>query len=818
MTVTDRFSGSALRFLAVLGALAVAFALLPQTASAQEGPDDPLDACPEDAPPAGFTDRDDIPQVHRLNVDCAAHFDIVSGFGDNTYRPRLQVRRDQMATFIHGTLEAAGVDLPAGTSNTFTDVPDTNVHSDAINSLAEAGIVEGAPQGLGPDQYGPALRTRRDQMASFLMRAAGFALANGDVDAFDSTAQAFTDVPSGNVHFEKVNAAAENNIALGTGGNQFSPRQETRRDQMASFVVRLLNFILDEDGVTPGPAVALALDPAECVVGEPITVTATVTDADDAAVEGADVEFSAQLDDADPETTTAATDADGAATATFTPEDPGNLTFTVTTTVDGEEVTATQTVNCPEPEEPPTENPPLEGQATDAAELTGAEIIEENVDNIVVQYEFDETVQTLPNTASFFRIYTFDGGPLQPPAGNSVLQGFSGSSAQIFDNTVNVTFDQVRGNEANYFTVATVNFGAVTDADGLPNPEGDAPLFGANVSGFTQAPDLVDVEFRPATNQVNFVYDEPVDPASIVPFQHILVDENNNNDGAVAATIHPTRPNVVEATFANITVNTEENTARAVVGTGGVADFDGNANPGDAVDVCCDGQTNAPDLVDVTLDEENFEARWEFTEPVTVNNPNDFFLLHFDSTFDNAINAFVDPANPSVVVAQYNPGEVERAVRAGVNFAAVQAVAGTQPFNSLDVVILDERTFTGGITNAPDLLDAFVQLGNVGGVGTTRVVYDFDQTVDPVVDPNFFFLYDDQGNQFTATNCERSVNDVTQVRCVFAGATQVSDDIISEGVLATVDNDEADPTMSAVRDVNIPERNNPEGAAELQQL
>ncbi|MEX0658961.1 MAG: S-layer homology domain-containing protein [Egibacteraceae bacterium] len=271
MTASDRFGTTLTYVVGVAAVLALAAALLPLAgpALAQETGG----ACSADVEDAPFTDRQEIPEAHRANVDCAADRQIVQGFEDDTFRPELQVRRDQMASFIALTLDTAGVTLPAGEGR-FTDVPASNVHADNIERLAAAGIVEGGAVGLPADEYGPGLRTRRDQMASFLMRAAGYAL-HDDVDAFDSTDQEFTDVPAGNVHSAKVNGAAMNEIAQGTGGDQYSPARDTRRDQMASFVVRLLNFIAGDDPDPVAHEVAIEFDVLSGARGD--TVTASVT-------------------------------------------------------------------------------------------------------------------------------------------------------------------------------------------------------------------------------------------------------------------------------------------------------------------------------------------------------------------------------------------------------------------------------------------------------------------------------------------------------------------------------------------------------------
>lgn len=195
---------------------------------------------------AAFEDRPTIPAAHRLNVDCAAHHGIVTGFGDNTYRPAHDVRRDQMASIVFRALQTAGVELPEAGDDGFSDVPESSPHAEAIGRLAAAGIVEGGPGNLPADRYGPALRVRRDQMASFLIRAAEHA---SDTE-LGSDEQAFGDVPPGNVHFRNVNGAAEQGLAQGHPDGSYRPAGVVRRDQTASFAVRLLGWLDDEVAVS----------------------------------------------------------------------------------------------------------------------------------------------------------------------------------------------------------------------------------------------------------------------------------------------------------------------------------------------------------------------------------------------------------------------------------------------------------------------------------------------------------------------------------------------------------------------------------------
>ena len=199
---------------------------------------------PEPCPPAPFTDRAAIPETHRGNVDCAAELDIVGGFSDGSYRPAAQVRRDQMASFIARALDAVGVVLPEPTGAGFTDVAAGSPHHENVHRLAAAGIVQGGAGGLPSSAYGPELGVRRDQMASFLLRAAEFA---NDQELASQT-QRFSDVGPGNAHFANVNGASEIGLAQGFGGTTYGPDDGVRRDQMGTFVMRLVDYIDDADG------------------------------------------------------------------------------------------------------------------------------------------------------------------------------------------------------------------------------------------------------------------------------------------------------------------------------------------------------------------------------------------------------------------------------------------------------------------------------------------------------------------------------------------------------------------------------------------
>ena len=188
--------------------------------------------------PAPFSDRGAIQATHQPSVDCAAALDIVEG-ENGRYLPAESVTREQMASFIARALVAAGYTLPAPTDQGFRDIG-SSVHRDNINRLAAIGVVRGET----PERFNPGGVIWRDQMASFLVRAAAYAY--GDFDAQGNPllladgALPFADVAPGNVHRDAIAGAYELfGLVLGRSTTVYDPRSPTEREEMASFVVRL---------------------------------------------------------------------------------------------------------------------------------------------------------------------------------------------------------------------------------------------------------------------------------------------------------------------------------------------------------------------------------------------------------------------------------------------------------------------------------------------------------------------------------------------------------------------------------------------------
>jgi hypothetical protein len=143
---------------------------------------------------------------------------ITSGCAPNFYCPTANIRRDEMASFL-----ARALGLTGTAPNAFSD-DNGNVHEPNINLVAQAGITSGC----GGGHYCPAATVRRDEMASFLARAAHLT---------GTAPNAFTD-DTGNPHEPNINLVAQAGITTGCAAGMYCPANLVTRAQMASFLHR----------------------------------------------------------------------------------------------------------------------------------------------------------------------------------------------------------------------------------------------------------------------------------------------------------------------------------------------------------------------------------------------------------------------------------------------------------------------------------------------------------------------------------------------------------------------------------------------------
>jgi hypothetical protein len=119
---------------------------------------------------------DDDGSVHETAVNQLVELEIITGdtgesLPGRDFEGEVAMKRDRMAAWMVRTYTLiAGRALPPPEGDHFPD--DAQHHEDAINRLAQAGIVQGTDSG----RYEPRSGVRRDQMASYLARTADAAL------------------------------------------------------------------------------------------------------------------------------------------------------------------------------------------------------------------------------------------------------------------------------------------------------------------------------------------------------------------------------------------------------------------------------------------------------------------------------------------------------------------------------------------------------------------------------------------------------------------------------------------------------------------
>jgi hypothetical protein len=189
--------------------------------------------CPSGIPSAGFVDVAPT-NIHLHDIDCIYLWGITTQVG--TYDPEGAVTREQMALFLTRSYEWVG-DLPPGNPRGFTDVAALSTESQlAIHQLAELSITTGVSSTL----FDPAATVTREQMALFLART----IRAASVDLPDGTDQGFADIRNLGVESQQaINQIRQLGITTGTTATTFDPGGTVNRQQMASFLARMLKVV-----------------------------------------------------------------------------------------------------------------------------------------------------------------------------------------------------------------------------------------------------------------------------------------------------------------------------------------------------------------------------------------------------------------------------------------------------------------------------------------------------------------------------------------------------------------------------------------------
>ncbi len=178
-------------------------------------------------------------------IEACAAAAIVQGFPDGSYRPDLEVTRDQMAVYIARAMVTAsgpvGVQVPSGPAEpTFRDVDVDHWAYNDIEFCAAEGVVQGYPGG----NYQPDEPVNRGQMAVYIARSITIPTDAPDPDDFvPAPGSTFPDVTAGNdwawcFQYVEYICYLPEPIVLGFPDGNYHPEAPVTRDQMAVYIQR----------------------------------------------------------------------------------------------------------------------------------------------------------------------------------------------------------------------------------------------------------------------------------------------------------------------------------------------------------------------------------------------------------------------------------------------------------------------------------------------------------------------------------------------------------------------------------------------------
>jgi hypothetical protein len=220
-------------------------------------------ACPPGrVPRAGFRD---VPSNFTFApaIDCLVWYGITQGRTATTYAPADRVTRQQMAVFLHRMLDDL-IWLPEPPARSqFRDVPATGEAGRAINVLAGDDLAELLGRrivtGRTATTFDPQGRVTRAQMGSFIARTLeGVFEATGVVISDRGSCRGvFRDESSiPPAHAANVDLLCAAGIVTGRADGTYGPDAPVTRGQMAAFLMRLMDVLVEARVTVPPDAFA----------------------------------------------------------------------------------------------------------------------------------------------------------------------------------------------------------------------------------------------------------------------------------------------------------------------------------------------------------------------------------------------------------------------------------------------------------------------------------------------------------------------------------------------------------------------------------
>ena len=153
------------------------------------------------------------------------HFNYVIGYPDDSVKPDANISRAEVATIFFRLLTTEARDIYSKTTCDFTDIKDGQWYTRAIATLANAGIVDGYPDGT----FNPNAPITRAEMATIIARFA----------KLDVNTKTFNDI-DGHWAQKYIELAAGNNWINGYEDGSFRPNQNITRAETFAMINRVL--------------------------------------------------------------------------------------------------------------------------------------------------------------------------------------------------------------------------------------------------------------------------------------------------------------------------------------------------------------------------------------------------------------------------------------------------------------------------------------------------------------------------------------------------------------------------------------------------
>lgn len=169
----------------------------------------------------------DVPFQHPYfkEIESMREAAIIKGYPNGTFKPTDSILRKHVFVLLNNI---GGIELPVlREEKVFSDLPTSHAYYDIIQRFYKAGIIDGSNQKITPEST-----LTRAQLAKILVNTFNLTLQAGS--------RSFKDVKTTDWYYDDVQILASNGITTGSNG-YFNPNAPVSRQHFATFLYRMLH-------------------------------------------------------------------------------------------------------------------------------------------------------------------------------------------------------------------------------------------------------------------------------------------------------------------------------------------------------------------------------------------------------------------------------------------------------------------------------------------------------------------------------------------------------------------------------------------------